>query len=200
MPPFGHGPHDRGIGHARAVPADLAGGDELLEHVDDVRDRLGAGDPVVDQPQVDAVGAEAAQARVAGAAQVGGADVVAAAAASLLVEAVPDLGDDHRFVAPPGECLPEHALAVAAAVDVGGVEQRDAEVERVADRADRLVVVDLAPARGVAVEGPRAADRPAAEAEGADLHSRSCAEIALEHSPQEIAAAPEVPVMNFEVR
>jgi hypothetical protein len=70
---------------------------------------------------------------------------------------------------------------VAAAVDVGGVEQRDAELERTLDRADGLVVVHLAPARGLVIEGERAADRPAAEAEGADLHSRPSAEVALEH-------------------
>jgi hypothetical protein len=184
-----HFADDRGVGHARAVPAHLARRHELLEDVDDGRHVLGAGEPVMDQVDVDAVGVEAAQARVARAPQVLGAEVAAAAGPRLLVEDVADLGDDHDVVAPPGERPAEHALAVAAAVDVGGIEERDAEVERVPDRADGLLVVHVAPACGPAVEGPWAADRPAAEAEGADLLCSPSAEIALEHAVSKARAA-----------
>ena len=76
------------------------------------------------------------------------------------------------------ELAPQHAELV---LDVGGVEQRHAELERAPDRADRLVLVHLAPAGGLAGGRPRAADRPAAEPERADLRSRPGAEIASEH-------------------
>ena len=44
-----------------------------------------------------------------------------------------------------GQGLTEDPFAMSRAVDVRGVEEVDAGVERVVDRADRLVVVDLAP-------------------------------------------------------
>jgi hypothetical protein len=75
--PLGHGAHDRGIRHARAVPTQLAGRHELLEYVDDGRDVLRRGKPVVDQVHVDAVGVEAAQARITRAPHIGGAEVAA---------------------------------------------------------------------------------------------------------------------------
>ena len=68
----------------------------------------------MDQVHVDAVGAEAAQARVARAPQIGGAEVFAFGRPRLLVEAVADLGDDHHVVAPPGQRPAEHALVASA--------------------------------------------------------------------------------------
>ena len=56
--------------------------------------------------------------------------------------------------------LPERALRRAHAVALGGVEAVDAEVERAADRAAELRLLDVAVA---------AADLPAAEADGRDV-------------------------------
>ena len=82
---------------------------------------------------------------------------------------VAELGRDDDLVAPTGEGSAEQSFAVSGAVVGGGIEERDAELERAAQGADGLGVVDLAPSGRRAVEGPRAADRPAAEAERADL-------------------------------
>ncbi len=73
----------------------------------------------------------------------------------------PELGGDHEVVAAPLERLAEQLLAGAlAAVDVGGVEQRDADVlGGVEDVAD-------------AVEVDPAAERVAADADGADHQAR----------------------------
>jgi hypothetical protein len=57
---------------------------------------------------------------------------------------------------------------VAGPVGVGGVGEADAELEPAADGGDRLIVVDLPPARGPIGAPERPADRPAAEAERAD--------------------------------
>ena len=61
------------------------------------------------------------------------------------------------------ERLPERALRRAHAVALGGVEAVDAEVERPADGAAELRLLDVAVA---------AADLPAAEADGRDVESR----------------------------
>jgi hypothetical protein len=91
----------------------------------------------------------------------------------VLVEHGRELRRDHDFVAPTGERTAEDPFAVSGAIVVRGVEEVDAAVERVVDRADRLLVVDLAPAhrRLLAVRAAQegTADRPAAEADGEDL-------------------------------
>ena len=78
-----------------------------------------------------------------------------------------------QATAPAGECTAEDPLTVSGAVVVRGVEEVDPAVERMVDRADRFVVVDLAPAhrRLLAVRSAqeRPADRPAAEADRKDL-------------------------------
>lgn len=62
---------------------------------------------------------------------------------------------------------------MAGAADVGRVEEPNTVLQRVADRADRLGVVDLAPAVGLTVEPKGSADSPAADAKRADRHSRA---------------------------
>ncbi len=87
----------------------------------------------------------------------------------VLVDVVAELGGDDHLVATLPECLAEEMLAVSGAVVGGGVEERDAEVESALQGAQRLGVVDLAPAGWRSVEREWTADRPAPHAESADL-------------------------------
>ena len=87
----------------------------------------------------------------------------------MLVDVVAELGGDHHVVTPFPERVAEDPLAVPGAVVRGGVEEVHAELERAAERTHGLGVVDRAPSGGRAIERPRAADRPAAHPEGADL-------------------------------
>ena len=82
--------------------------------------------------QVDAVGAEPPQAVFARARLMYAAR---RAALALLVDRSAELRRDQRLVAPRAERAAEELLAQRAAVDVGGVEQRDAGVERGVDDA-----------------------------------------------------------------
>jgi hypothetical protein len=149
--------------HAGAVVHDLALSHQLLQRG---QHRLGAGRvdlAGVQLVQVDPVGPKPTQARLAGPADVAGADVHAAAGPALLVKDQAELGGDHDLVAHAGKGPAEHAFAVAAAVHVGGVEQADPKVDGPPDGGDRLLVVDLAPAGGLPVGLPRLPDRPAAK-------------------------------------
>ena len=76
----------------------------------------------------------------------------------------PELRRDHRTVAPAGERAAEEDLAVAAAVALGGVEQRDPGVERRVHDGACLGLVD-APAHVVAAEPDDGDD----EARGAEV-------------------------------
>ena len=63
------------------------------------------------------------------------------------------LGRDHDLLArQSGECLAEQRLGPAAHVDVGGVEQVDAELEGAAHDANRLGVLGVAAERGPRTE------------------------------------------------
>ena len=150
---------DAGLGHPEV--ADLAGLDELLDGAGDVLD----GDVGVDAvlvEQVDGVGAQAAQRAVDG-----GADVVWPAAdaglLAVLVEGEPELGGDDDVVADRLERLADELLVVEGAVDLGGVEQGDAPVDRGPEERDHLV------ARRSRAE--RLAHAHAAEPEGRDLEA-----------------------------
>ena len=74
------------------------------------------------------------------------ADVGARTAGGLAVaEVVPELRREHDLVAPAGERAADDLLAAApVAVDVRGVEERDARVERGVDHRARSLLVDPA--------------------------------------------------------
>ena len=55
------------------------------------------------------------------------------------------LGREHDVVAASGEGLADDDLGLAGGVDVGGIDERDAGVERPVDDPDALVVVLGAP-------------------------------------------------------
>ncbi len=85
--------------------------------------------------EVDRVDAEAPQAALAGRANVLGAAVEATCAVDAVAHD-PELGGEHHLVAPVADRAPDELLVVAVAVDVGRVQQVDAEVERAVDRGD----------------------------------------------------------------
>ena len=59
----------------------------------------------------------------------------------MLVHRVAELRRQHDAVSPPFERAPDEVLARALAVDVGGVEERDAGLERGVDHGERPLVV-----------------------------------------------------------
>ncbi len=169
MRPLAEEPRPLGVVGAPAVGSDLARRDQLLQRVAQGRRLVERAVADVELVEVEVVGVQAAQARLAGAAQIPRRGVAAVALALRLVEDVAELGRQHHPVPPARERAPDDPLAVSRAVDIGGVEEGHAEVERAADRADRLVVVHRAPAARLPVAVPLPADRPAPQAERADL-------------------------------
>ena len=80
-------------------------------------------------------------------------------------------GDRDARVGVVDEPAADERLAAAVAVDVGGVEERDARRERGVEHGERVVLVDLAPV-GAELPGAEAdhRDGAAGASEGAGLH------------------------------
>ena len=78
------------------------------------------------------------------------------------------LGEHVRAIVEALQRATHDLLGVAKAVDRGGIDPVDAELDRPPDRRDRLLVVLVAPG----VPPPGAPDRPCAASDAADLHSR----------------------------
>ena len=94
---------------------------------------------------------------------------------AVLVEGEPELGGDDDLVADRLQGLADELLVVEGAVDLGGVEEGDAAVDRGAQERDHLVAwwswaERLAHAHAAEAEG---GDRQALGAEGACLHGGS---------------------------
>jgi hypothetical protein len=119
--------------------ADLPGLDETLDGAGDVLDRHLRVDAVLVE-QIDGVGAEPAQRAIDGVA-----DVVGVAGqpglAALVVEREAELGGDDDLVAHGGEGFADKLLVDERAVDLGGVEEGDAAVDRGAQQVDHLGAV-----------------------------------------------------------
>ena len=122
--------------------------------------------------EVDAVGAQPAQAVLERAPHVFG-----PGAAPLLVDRHAELGGEHDLIPAPGERLAEILLALGAAVDVGGVEEVDAGVERRVDDARRGRGVEAA-AEVVAAEPDH---RDLERADASRFHERAISRCL--HSP-----------------
>ena len=159
----------RGGGLREAEVADLPLADELGHRADGLLDRDRPVDAVL-VVEVDRLDAEPLQRAVAA-----GADVlrpaVDAEEGALRVAHVPELRREDDLVAPLPDRAADELLVLPGAVHVGGVEERDAEVERAVDRGDRLGVV----APGVELRHPHAAeplggDDEALAAERAGFH------------------------------
>ena len=74
--------------------------------------------------------------------------LTAAAAFAVSDEVVADLGRDHDFVALLRESLRDQLFAQAVAVGVGGVKERDAEIERLVHERDRFAFGEISPPAG----------------------------------------------------
>ena len=88
------------------------------------------------------------------------------------VDVPPELGGDHDLIPIGGERLADEFLVGVRTVDLGGVEERDAAIDRGADQRDHLLPVGL-----VAVAAGHA---HAAQSDGGDLEAVA-AEGALVH-------------------
>jgi hypothetical protein len=156
---------------AEAEVADLALLHELGHRADGLLDRRVGIDAVL-VVEVDVVQAETLQRALAGPLDVLGAAVDAAALSIVGVADDPELRREHDLIAAIGDRAPDEALVGVRAVDVGGVEEVDAELERAVDDGDRLVVVvraiELGHAHAAEAEG---GNRGAGAAQGACLHA-----------------------------
>ena len=115
---------------------------ELRHRADRLLDRRLQVDPVL-VVEVDRLDSETTERRLAGRANVRGAAVDAEELAVRAAD-VPELGRQHDAFAPAGNRLPDEPLVCAPTVRVGGVEERDPELERPVDRRDRLALVRAA--------------------------------------------------------
>jgi hypothetical protein len=151
-------PQRGGRGLADAEEPHLARGHELGHGAPGLLDRERGVDAVL-IVEVDVIDAEALQRRVARAAHVVGVPVHHAEAA-FGPALVPELGREDHLVAPARDGLADEELVGAEAVDVGGVEEVDAELERAVDGGDGLGVVNrpVGPAHAHAAE-PQRGDR-----------------------------------------
>ena len=133
------GAADRGgAGLGQADVADLALGDQLGQRADGVLDGRVRVDPVL-VVQVDVVGAEPLERALDRGADVRRAAVEdAGAAAGVRDEA--ELRRHHHLVAAALDGPADELLVGEGAVDLGGVEVGDAQVQRPVDGADRLGV------------------------------------------------------------
>ena len=130
-----------GVGPGLGQPdvADLALGHQLGQRADGVLDRRVRVHPVL-VVEVDVVGAEPPQRSLDRGADVGRAAVeVPRAAAGVRHEA--ELGRQHHLVAAALDGPADELLVGERAVDLGGVDEGDAQFERPVDGADRLGVV-----------------------------------------------------------
>ena len=146
--------------------ADLALPHQIRERGQGLLD-VGAGVGAVHLVEVDPVGAQPAQ-RVLDRAHDPAAGV--AAAVRVLAHRVVELGGEHDVVAAAREGLADDLLGLPGAVDVGGVDEVDAGVERRVDDPDRLVVVRVAPRPEHHGAEAELADRDAGASQRALLH------------------------------
>ena len=135
-----------GVGAADGLHSDLGqadvpnlpGGDQLGQRSDRVLDRGAAVEPVL-VVEIDVVGLESLQGAVDGDADIGGAAVQAVAAG---VGDQAKFSGQHHLVSPPPQTAGEEFFVDVGTVDLGGVDQGDAEVDSAMDGADGFGVVE----------------------------------------------------------
>ena len=132
--------------------ADLAGPDELGERADRILDRNLRVDPML-VVEVDRRHAKAAEAAFDRTSYVLGTAVEPAHRRVLRIAQDAELGGEEHLTASALDGTPDELLVGVRAVDVGGVEEVDAEVQRVADGRDRFRVVPS----GIEIAHPHAA-------------------------------------------
>jgi len=148
-------------GLGQADVADLALGDQLGQGADGVLDR-GVGVDAVLVVQVDVVGAEPTQRTLDRGADVRGAAVEDTGAASGVGDHA-KLGRHHDLVATASDGPAEEFLVGVRPVDLGGVEEGDAQLQCPVDGADGLGVV--AAGAGVGGGHPHGAKADAGDVE-----------------------------------
>jgi hypothetical protein len=153
--------------------ANLACLDQLGKRADRLLDRRLGVDAVL-VVEVDVVGAEAPQGGLASLAHVLGATADAAGPGVAGIDHDPELGRQHHLVAPPADRRADQLLVRVGAVDVRGVEEVDAQLQRPVDGRGGFVVVDWP----VGIGHPHAAEphrrdleRRLAAAEGSLIHA-----------------------------
>ena len=102
------------------------------------------------------------------------------ACSAVRIEVEPELGGDHHLLAERGERFAHELLVRERAVDLGGVEERDAALDGRAEQGDHLLLVRR---RAVAK-----AHAHAAEADGRDFQV-ALSEFALLHGSLPVADA-----------
>ena len=137
--------------------AHLARPYQVAHGADGLLDRHGAVHPML-VVQVDVVGAEPLERRVARSLHVVG-PAVHAEPLPLFVALVAELGGEHDLVAPAANGRAHQPLVGERPVHVGRIEEGDAEIESAVDGGDRL---------GVIPAGVELGHSHAAEAEGGD--------------------------------
>ena len=73
---------------------------------------------------------------------------------------IADFCCDHDLIALVRKCLRDQLFAQAISIGIGGIEERNSEIERLVHESDRLALRKLAP--------PSGRDRPEAEPDLAD--------------------------------
>ena len=131
--------------------------------------------------QVDVVGAKPAQRALHGGADVGRTAVESPRArAGVRDEA--ELGGEHHLVAAALDGTADEFLVDVRAVDLGGVDEGDAEIESAMDGANRFVVVGSG--AGVAVGHAHGSQPDARDFEVAELRVlHECLLVAVDYSP-----------------
>src|SRR5688500_16648660 len=146
-------------GSVRSDRARIAQAVELREQVIP-HNRVHTG--IVELVEIYVVGPQPAQTLLQGAPQERRREILrqlalAAARPRMRIEVVPKLGGDHYVAATAGESLPDKLLALAIAIRVASVEERNAEIEGAVQQPLRRGVVAISP--------PAPGSRPAAEAD-----------------------------------
>jgi|SRR5579864_1301568 len=112
------------------------GADELVQRDERLRDRRDAVGAVV-LVQVDVIGTEPTERAFDRAT-----DVLGRAARRVCVRTPTELRRDHDSLTTPSERTTEECLAVTVPIGLGGIEERDAGVERRVDNLFRARLVD----------------------------------------------------------
>jgi len=139
-----------GFGEAEVL--DLSCFDQLRDRAGDVFDRYIRIDAVLVE-QVDRVGPESLQRSLDAALDCLGSAVKAAAVVALQVES--ELGRDHDLLAYGDECFADEFFVRERAIDLCGVEEGDAALDRRAHERDHLLLIR---GRPVAAAHPHAAE------------------------------------------
>ena len=136
-------PNRVGTCFGQADVADLALGDQLGQGTDRLLDRSSGVHPVL-VVEVDVVGPKTLKRSLHGDADARG-TAVGGSVLSARIRDKAELRRHHYLVTSAFDGTTDKFLAVVRAVDLGGVDVGDAQVERGVDGADRLVVVSPPP-------------------------------------------------------